>query len=137
MAIRDPTVSANGFVLVAKTRYWNVWTTDGLWQQYRSDFTDSAMGWLDSSLAQISNDFGYSMTVRAGTSWETARMDCVLDPSAQGGAHTGTVFGPSGVSVSPDAVHNSAYNIGQFWWHILTMHETVNVLTGSIASSWI
>ncbi|MDA4123674.1 MAG: hypothetical protein OK456_10895 [Thaumarchaeota archaeon] len=43
----------------------------------------------------------------------------------------------SGLIVSPDALHNSAYSIGQFWWHILTMHETVNVLTGLVASSWI
>jgi hypothetical protein len=137
MAIRNPTISANGFGLVAKTRYWNVWAASEFWQQYRSDFTDSAMGWLDSSVAQISNDFGYSMTIRVSTSWESARMDCVLDPSAQGGAHTGTVFGPGGVSISPDALHNNAYSIPQFWWHVLTMHETVNVLTGSMASSWI
>jgi hypothetical protein len=137
MAIRNPTISANGFGLVAKTRYWNVWATNEFWQQYQFNITDSAMQWLDSSLAQISNDFAYSMTIQQGTTWEHDRMDCVLDPDAQGGAHTGTVFGPSGLSISPDALYNSAYGIPQFWWHILTTHETVNVMTGSIASSWV
>jgi len=137
MAIRNPTTSASGFSLIAKTANWNVWATDTFWQQHQSGFSDSAVGWLDSVLAQLSNDFAYSMTIPAGASWESSRMDCVLDPSAQGGAHTGTVFGPSGVSVSPDSLYNSAYGIPQFWWYILTMHETVNVLTGSIASSWV
>jgi hypothetical protein len=137
MAIRDSTTSANGFDLVASTRYWNIWATTEFRRRYRSHFTDSAVGWLDASLARLSSDFAYSRTIQGGTSWEPVRMDCVLDPGAQGGAHTGSVFGISGVSVSPDALYNAAYGIPQFWWHVLTMHETVNVLTGSIASSWV
>jgi hypothetical protein len=137
MAIRDPTTSANGFDLVASTTSWNIWARTEFWKQYRSHFTDSAVGWLDASLARLSSDFAYSRTTQGGTSWEPVRMDCVLDPGAQGGAHTGSVFGSNGVSVSPDALYNSAYGIPQFWWHVLTMHETVNVLTGSIASSWV
>jgi hypothetical protein len=137
MVIRNPTTSANGFDLVASTTSWNIWATTEFWKQYQSHFTDSAVGWLDASLVQLSNDFAYSRTIQGGTSWEPARMDCVLDPGAQGGAHTGTVFGTSGISVSPDALCNRAYGIPQFWWHVLTMHETVNVLTGSVASSWI
>ena len=135
MGVRSPAVSANGFLLVAQTSYWNVWSTSEFWRRNQSNFTDSATSWLDSVLVRTSSDFACSVT-RAGTSWEPSRMDCVLDPGAQGGAHTGTVFGPGGVSISPDAIYNSAFGISQFWWHILTLHETVNVATGSIASSW-
>jgi len=134
--LRSP-VSSNGFTLVTKTDYWNVWAKSGFAQENQASFTASAISWLDSVLTRISSDFAYSMAVRPGTSWEASRMDCVLDPGAQGGAHTGTVFGSSGVSVSPDAIYNSDFDIPQFWWYILTMHETVNVVTGSIAGSWV
>jgi hypothetical protein len=107
------------------------------WQENQHYFTSSASQWLDSSSMQIFTDLDYAMAIQAGASWESSRLDCVLDPGAQGGAHTGTVFGLSGVSISPDAVYNRAFDIPQFWWYILTMHETVNVVTGSIASAWV
>lgn len=107
------------------------------WRQNQSNFSVSSLEWLDSSLGQICRDLNYSMKIQPGTSWESSRLDCVLDPAAQGGAHTGSVFGSSGISVSPDSIYNRAYEIPQFWWYILTMHETVNVVTGSMASSWI
>jgi hypothetical protein len=130
-------VFAKGFVLATQTKSWNVWMRPDFWQENQAHFTSSALQWLDSCLTQISTDFDYSMMVQTGTSWESSRLDCVLDPGAQGGAHTGTIFGPSGVSISPDAVYNRAFDIPQFWWHILTMHEMVNVVTASIAGSWV
>src|SRR6202030_4381800 len=63
--------------------------------------------------------------------------DLVLDPAAQGGAHTGDVFGSYGVSLSPDAIYNAFNGVQQFWWYILTLHETINVFTGALAQGWI
>lgn len=57
-----------------------------------------------------------------------------------GGAHTGSDFGV-GVGVTGDAFYNSVVNsvtgkeVPGFWGYLLTLHEAVNVFTGSI-SGW-
>jgi hypothetical protein len=87
---------------------------------------------------QIQEDFGYSIfPPRRGGCYDGYRLDLVLDPESQGGAHTGTVFGSFGVSISPDAVYNEYAGENAFWYRVLSLHETVNLCTGSLASGWI
>jgi hypothetical protein len=128
------TTSAKGFQLIHQSKHWNVWAKASYYSANQSSFTPAALNWLEKFLPQLIKDFGFSVfPLSRGQSQDAIRMDCVLDPQAQGGAHTGTVFGGIGLSVSPDAIVNP----GQFYWYIFTMHESVNVFTGSIASDWI
>ena len=129
--------SAKGFRLVGTTQFWNVWSTAAFYAQHGTDFDAPRMSWLDVSYRQLVEDLGIQLTLQRGQSYDAAHLDVVLDPAAQGGAHTGTIFGSQGVSVSPDALYNVGYGIEGFWWSILTMHETVNVMTGSVAQGWV
>jgi hypothetical protein len=129
--------SAKGFTLVGTTQFWNVWSTAAFYAQHAADFDAPRMSWLDASCRQIAEDLGFQLTPQRGRAYDGEHLDVVLDPTAQGGAHTGTAFGSHGVSVSPDALYNSGYGITGFWWSILTMHEAVNVMTGSIAQGWV
>jgi hypothetical protein len=130
-------VSANGFRLVENTRFWNVWCTAAYEAQYASEFDAPRISWLDAFYQQLVDDFGFQLTPQTGQCYDGKHLDVVLDPTAQGGAHTGTTFGSSGVSISPDALYNTGYGIAGFWWFLLTMHETVNVMTASIAQGWV
>lgn len=119
------------------TKYWRVWCTPAFLQRCKSSLDSGRTEWLDACLEQVQTDFGITLRLRAGQSFDGSHLDVVLDPASQGGAHTGTVFGSYGVSVSPDAIYNAAYGMVGFWWYLLTMHETVNVITGSIAQDWV
>src|ERR1035437_5992496 len=137
MSSTSSDISANGFKLVATTQFWNVWCTSPFYARYAASFDAARMSWLDTFYEQLVEDFGFQLTPRTGQCYDGKHLDVVLDPVAQGGAHTGTTFGPYGVSISPDALYNMGYGITGFWWFILTMHEAVNVMTGSIAQGWI
>ena len=58
-----------------------------------------------------------------------------------GGAHTGSDFG-TGVSVTGDAFYggypdsSTNANIPGFWGYLLTLHEAINVWTGTVSSGW-
>ena len=129
--------SANGFRLVGTTHFWNVWSTPAFYSQHAADFDAPRMSWVDASYRQLVDDLGFQLTPQRGRCHDGEHLDVVLDPAAQGGAHTGTTFGPDGVSVSPDALYNIGNGIAGFWWFVLTVHETVNVMTGSIAQGWV
>ncbi len=133
----DRSPSTNGFTLVTTTQFWNVWSTPAFHAQRAADFDAPRMSWLDASYRQLAEDLGFQLAPQRGKCYDGQRLDVVLDPAAQGGAHTGTAFGSHGVSVSPDALYNVGYGITGFWWSILTMHEAVNVMTGSIAQGWV
>ena len=60
----------------------------------------------------------------------------VLDPQSQDGALTGTIFGPYGVSISPDAVINDFAGVNGFWFYLLAVHELSNVWAGHRAQGW-
>ena len=64
------------------------------------------------------------------------RFDLVLDSQSQGGAHTSTLFGPYGVSVSPDAVINDFAGVEGFWFYLLSIHELSNVWAGYKSQGW-
>jgi hypothetical protein len=130
-------VSASGFKLVETTEFWNVWCTSGYYSQHVSHFDAPRMSWLDASYRQLVQDLGFQVAPKRGECYDGRHLDVILDPAAQGGAHTGTAFGSYGVSISPDALYNTGFGIAGFWWFILTMHETVNVMTASIAQGWV
>jgi len=129
-------VVADGFTMVAQTRLWNVWAIESEYTQYQSYFTTQALDFLDAMTTQMETDFGFTPTIPAGGSYDGVHFDVILDPASQGGAHTGTVFGSYGVSVSPDSIYNVYSGVTGFWWYILTLHETANVFTGVIAQGW-
>jgi len=135
--MKSGSTSANGFRLVGTTHFWNVWSTTAFYSQHASDFDAPRMSWLDVSYRQLVDDLGFQLTPQRGRCHDGEHLDVVLDPAAQGGAHTGTTFGSHGVSVSPDALYNIGSGIAGFWWFVLTMHETVNLMTGSIAQGWV
>jgi hypothetical protein len=130
-------MAAKGFRLVDQTSFWNVWSTPEFYAQQALHFDTTRLSWLDECFQQILRDFDVRFAPRKGQSYDGRRLDIVLDPASQGGAHTGSVFGADGVSVSPDALYNIGFGIKGFWWFILMMHETVNVVTGSIAQGWV
>jgi hypothetical protein len=120
------------------TPLWNFWASTNWLDRHSKSITPEIESFPDLFANQIKKDFGYSIfPPRRGESYDAQRMDLVLDPSSQGGAHTGSVFGPFGISLSPDAVYNSYEGEVGFWFRILSLHETVNVWTGRLASGWI
>ncbi len=128
------TVRVVSFERVYQSTHWNLWVEPAYYSANKASFTTAALAWLETFLLQIIQDFGFSIfPLLPCQSQDGVRMDCVLDPAAQGGASTGTGFGTAGVSVSPDAIVNP----GQFFWYILTMHETCNVFVASISTGWI
>jgi hypothetical protein len=129
--------SAKGFELVTQTTFWNVWSPLGFRAQHIAHFDSARLTWLDACYSQVIQDLGIQFALRRGQSYDAAHLDIVLDPASQGGAHTGTAFGADGVSVSPDALYNVGFGTPGFWWFVLMMHETVNVITGSIAQGWV
>jgi hypothetical protein len=129
--------SAKGFELVTQTNFWNVWSTPAFRAQYIAQFDTSRLTWLDACYRQVIQDLGIQFAPGRGRSYDATHLDIVLDPASQGGAHTGTVFGAHGVSLSPDALYNVGFGTPGFWWFVLMMHETVNVITGSIAQGWV
>jgi hypothetical protein len=129
--------SASGFQLVYAGTYWNIWATASYISEYGEYLTASLLSYPDTFVPQISKDFGYSIfPLKSGDSFDGIRMDLVLDPAAQGGAYTSTVFGSFGVSISPDSVYNSDGGLVGFYYYLLSLHETINVWTGTIASNW-
>jgi hypothetical protein len=153
------TTIANGFLLVGQTTNWNIWAPpsnyiyngtaffpyEGVtYPQFITYLTSEAFDYLDSVVSELADDFDYTIfpiPKGGGLSYDGVRLDAVLDPSAEGGAHTGTTFGGYGVSISPDAIFFSYdydnVEIPQFWWFIFMCHETVNVWTGVLAGDWI
>ena len=116
--MRVGSTSANGFTLVGTTQFWNVWSTAAFHSQHAADFDAPRMSWLDASYRELVDDLGFQLTPQRGRCYDGEHLDVVLDPAAQGGAHTGTTFGSSGVSVSPDAL----YNIGNGITRVLVVH---------------
>jgi hypothetical protein len=93
--------------------------------------------YLDSLIPAFGTCFGYSFSPSNTTqSQDGSRFDLVLDPQSQGGAHTGTLFGTYGVSVSPDAIVNDFAGVKGFWFYLLSVHELSNVWAGYRAQGW-
>jgi len=143
LSVAQPAAGAPpaGLTNYSKSAYWNLWALQSELQGYAPFFTAATEAYPDTVVPQLAADFAYSvfpLPVPAGgpASFDGIRMDLVLDPAAQGGAHTGTTFGPYGVSVSPDAIYNSGGGIQSFWYYLLSLHETVNVWTGALATGW-
>jgi hypothetical protein len=128
------TVQVVSFERVYQSKHWNLWVEPAYYSANKASFTTAALAWLETFLLQIIQDFGFSIfPLKPCQSQDGVRMDCVLDPAAQGKAYASTGFGTAGVSVSPDAIVNP----GQFFWYILPMHETCNAFVASISSGWI
>ena len=145
----------SGFLLVGQSAHWNIWAVASFYTEYKSTnigtardpllpFNSAALGWPEQVTTALDNDFDYTIfpiPAGGGYSYDGVHMDAVLDPASQGGAHTGTVFGSYGVSVSPDAIYNpytfDGVDVEQFWWYIFLSHETCNVFTGAVAQDWI
>lgn len=93
--------------------------------------------YLDSLIPAFGTYLGYSFSPStAAQSQDGNHFDLVLDPQSQGGAHTGTLFGPYGVSVSPDSVINDFSGVKGFWFYLLAIHELSNVWTGYKSEGW-
>lgn len=118
---------------VAQTQYWDVYAT-GAWYSANSARLTPLLPYLDTYTRQIAADFGYSVTFPLPGG--QPRLILVLDPASHG-AGTGTVFGPYGVTVAADSVGGSYAGISDFWFYILSLHETINVWTGALAPGWV
>jgi hypothetical protein len=128
---------ARGFSNFHKSDHWNLWATPDYLLRYSKDISGELQIFPELFVRQIETDFGYSIFPPRGDCYDGERLDLVLDPGSQGGAHTGSIFGSSGISISPDAVYNDyAGEIG-FWYRLLSLHETINVWTGCLAGGWI
>jgi len=123
--------SAFSFQQYGSTPRWVHWATRDYISRYGSYLTKDIIDYPELYTPQIELDLGYTIfPVPRG------KMDLVLDPASQGGARTGTTFGPYGVSISPDSVYNIFNGIQGFYYKILSLHETVNVWTGVLARNW-
>jgi hypothetical protein len=135
-------VVVGGFQRIAQGRYWNIWCTPSdlaVYQQQPSGGVawDTLSAYLDSLIPAFGTDFGFSFSPSTiAQSQDGNRFDLVLDPQSQGGAHTGTLFGPYGVSVSPDAVINELSGVRGFWFYLFSIHELSNVWAGHRANGW-
>ena len=121
------------------TSSWNLWATPTFISVNSQYLTQDVIDWPESYTAQIATDFGYTIfPLIPGNSEDGVHMDLVLNPSYSGGASTGTVYGGDGMSMDPTFVlPSTAYNgIQQFWYFLLSLHETVNVWTGNLAQGW-
>lgn len=128
---------------MARSGYWNVWCTPADLLNYQRLPSAGGIDWgplaayLDSLIPAFGAYFGFSFSPsNASQSQDGNRFDLVLDPQSQGGAHTGTAFGPYGVSVSPDAVFNEFSGMKGFWFYLLAIHELSNVWAGYRAQGW-
>jgi hypothetical protein len=129
---------ARGFANFHSSAHWNLWATPSFLQVYSKAITNEALIFPELFVRQLESDFGYSIfPLRRGECFDGERLDLVLDPSSQGGAHTGSAFGPLGVSLSPDSIYNEYSGETGFWYRVLSLHETVNVWTGRLAGGWI
>jgi hypothetical protein len=135
-------VTAGGFQRITQGRYWNIWCTPSDLEVYQQQ-PSGGVAWgplsafLDSLIPAFGTYFGYSFSPgNTAQSQDGSRFDLVLDPQSQGGAHTGTRFGPYGVSVSPDAVINDFSGVTGFWFYLLSIHELSNVWAGYRAQGW-
>jgi hypothetical protein len=135
-------VFAEGFQRISRSTYWNVWCTPADLATYQQQpppgiAWDSLSAYLDSLIPAFGTYFGYSFSPSNTTqSQDGQHFDLVLDPKSQGGAHTSTLFGPYGVSISPDAVINDFAGVNGFWFYLLSIHELSNVWAGSKAQGW-
>jgi hypothetical protein len=127
---------ARGFANFHTSDHWNLWATPSYFDQYNSAITNEMRIFPELFVRQIEADFGYTI-FPARDSYDGSRLDLVLDPSSHGGAHTGSLFGSLGVSVSPDSIYNDYNGEVGFWFRVLSLHETVNVWTGRLAGGWI
>jgi hypothetical protein len=88
------TVQIVSFERVYQSQHWNVWVESPYYSANKASFMLAALGWLEQFLSQIVDDFGFSIfPLSPCQSQDRVRMDCGLDPDAQGGAHTNTGFG--------------------------------------------
>ena len=134
-------VSAQGFQRISQSRQWNIWCTPSdltVYQQSPGGVAwDLISAYLDSLVPAFGTYYGYSFSPNDTTqSQDGIRFDLVLDPQSQGGAHTGTLFGPYGVSISPDSVINDFGGVKGFWFYLLAIHELSNVWAGYRAHGW-
>jgi hypothetical protein len=125
------TAYATTFKQYAETPRWRHWATADYIQKYKNYLTNDITNYPEHYTTQIEQDFGYTIYPTP-----TGKMDLVLDPASQGGARTGTIFNEYGISISPDSVYNTYNNIQGYWYKILSLHETVNVWTGTLAHNW-
>jgi hypothetical protein len=128
---------ARGFANFHTSDHWNLWAEPNFLEQYSGTLTNELVIFPELFVKQIEIDFGYTIFPLRGDSYDGAHLDLVLDPASQGGARTGSLFGPLGVSLSPDSVYNDYNGEFGFWFRVLSLHETVNVWTGRLAGGWI
>jgi hypothetical protein len=135
-------VLVRGFQRISQSVHWNIWCTPTELVVYQQQ-PPGGIAWgplsayLDSLIPAFGTYFGYSFSPgNTAQSQDGNLFDLVLDPQSQGGAHTGTLFGPYGVSISPDAVLNEAEGVKGFWFYLLAIHELSNVWAGYRAQGW-
>lgn len=130
---RSPIGTAGIIQYSTKTK-WNFWGQPTKnFQGVKMVLQNKLNDFPDAFTPRIVADFGYDLFPLNGQ----LKMDHVLDPDAQGGAHTGTKWGSFGVSLSPDTPYTSYGGVTGFWYYIFSLHETINVWTGALAKSWV
>jgi len=67
---------------------------------------------------------------------EKGQFEFDVEFPTSGGAHTGTACGTYGSTVTGDAFTNLGYDVAGFWGYTLSLHEAINVWTGSVSSGW-
>lgn len=126
--------TVNGFQLIATTQFWNIWVPPSFYTANQRYFTPEKIAYPDLYVSQIAKDFGYTIFPLSGGNYDGVHLDLVLDSD---GAHTSTVFGGNGATIAADSIYNVVNGQEAFWFHILSLHETINVWTGSIAHDWV
>ena len=139
MALVPGKTSKEGFLLVAQTKHWHVWSPPTFFDENKDSFSPERIDYLDAMVEQLEKDLGYSMLDGPIKSSDGTRLDCVLDPTVEG-AHTGTIFGEQGVSIAPSLISEPFLfgdtMIERFWWYVLMAHQTTRLWLFSVAKGW-
>ena len=112
-----------------RTKYWDVYAPT-----VSSAALSPLLPYLDSFIVQLAADFGYTIFPLPGQ----PRLILFLDPTMPlGAASAGTdKYGPYSVGISAASVGATIYGVANFWYYLLSLHETINIWTGTLAQGW-
>ena len=123
-------------VFVESTTYWDIYASSS-WYNSNPSVLAPLAPYLDRIVAQVASDLGYNIFNEPPLTTIQKRLALVVYPPANDGSSTGTMLGLDGITVVGDSTTNVYDSIASFWWYILTLHETVNVWTGTLATDWV